>query len=442
MIRPENRLKLVWDLGIFLFTVFTAIEIPLELVFGAGMDRRSLLFEIGGSLLFATDIALRFRTAILQNGKWVVDPGRVAAHYLKTTFVVDFFAAVPWTLLVFTLVGPPVTHANGLPDLWSLHTLDLLSLFRLIRVLDFTRRLERDAFINPSTLRLSTLIFWMVLFSHWIACAWYYLQGDGSAALHADNYLRALYFTTTTIMTVGYGDITPKTNPQIIFTIGVQIFGAGFYGYLIGNLASILANIDLIRTQFREKFDKISAFIKYYNLPADLQKRIRKYYTHLWEVRRGQDDAGALSDLPRSLKTEVSLFLNRPIVEKVPFMKDASEEIIRDIVLNLSPVIALPDEVIFQEGERGEEMYFISRGTVEVISADGRTVYATMTEGNFFGEIALILDSPRTATVRASDYADLYTISRKTFDHIIADYPDFAAKIRTLAKERLKEREH
>ncbi|MBL8994997.1 MAG: ion transporter, partial [Spirochaetia bacterium] len=401
MIRPENRLKLVWDLGIFLFTVFTAIAIPLELIFGAGMDRRSILFELGGSLLFAVDIALRFRTAILKDGKWVTHPREVAVHYLKTTFVVDFFAAVPWTLLVFVFVGPPVMNANGLPNLWSLHSLDLLSLLRLIRVFDFTRRLERDAFINPSTLRLSVLIFWMILFTHWIACCWFYLLGDGTAALHGDNYLRALYFTTTTIMTIGYGDITPKTNPQIIFTIGVQIFGAGFYGYLIGNLASILANIDLIRTQFREKVDKISAFIKYYNLPADLQKRIRKYYTHLWEARRGQDDAGALSELPRSLRTEVSLFLNRPIVEKIPFMKGASEECIRDIVLNLAPIIALPNEVIFCEGERGEEMFFISRGTVDVISADGKTIYATLADGNFFGEIALILDSPRTATVRS-----------------------------------------
>ncbi len=442
MIRPGQPLKLVWDVAIFILTVFTAFAIPLEVIFGSGLDPLSLALEIAFAAVFSIDILLRFRTGFYEDGKLILNPRIIAKRYLKTTFVVDLFAATPWTLLAFVLSGPPQMLPNGLPNLWSWHILDVLSLLRLIRIIDFTRRLEHGASINPSTLRLTVLIFWMTLFAHWIACAWFYLLGDGNAASHGDNYLRALYFTTTTIMTIGYGDITPKTNPQIIFTIGVQIFGAGFYGYLIGNLASLLANIDLIRTQFREKLDKIMAFVKYNHIPGPLQKKVREYYTHLWEVRRGQDDAGILTDLPKSLKTEIALFINRPIVEKVPFLSGASEELIRAIVLNLSPMVAMPAEVLFRQGERGDNMFFISRGAVEIVSPDEKTVYATLTEGNFFGEIALILDSPRTATVRCQDYTDLYTISRATFEGILKDFPDFAGRLRKLAEERLKAREH
>ena len=46
------------------------------------------------------------------------------------------------------------------------------------------------------------------------------------------------------------------------------------------------------------------------------------------------------------------------------------------------------------------QMFFISRGMVEVVSEDGTMVYATLSEGQFFGEISLIYDCPRTASIR------------------------------------------
>ena len=49
-------------------------------------------------------------------------------------------------------------------------------------------------------------------------------------------------------------------------------------------------------------------------------------------------------------------------------------------------------------------MFFINRGTVEVVSEDGSVVFATMTEGKFFGEISLVFSCPRTASIRLAHY--------------------------------------
>ena len=46
------------------------------------------------------------------------------------------------------------------------------------------------------------------------------------------------------------------------------------------------------------------------------------------------------------------------------------------------------------------QMFFINRGTVEVVSEDGEVVFATMNDGKFFGEISLIFSCPRTASIR------------------------------------------
>jgi voltage-gated potassium channel len=81
-------------------------------------------------------------------------------------------------------------------------------------------------------------------------------------------------------------------------------------------------------------------------------------------------------------------------------------------------------------------MYFIGHGTVEVLSADGRSIYATLTDGDFFGEIALLFSQPRTASIRALGYCDLYALSKETFDRVLSHYPDFAGHIQDIARQR------
>jgi voltage-gated potassium channel len=171
-------------------------------------------------------------------------------------------------------------------------------------------------------------------------------------------------------------------------------------------------------------------------IPPHLQERIRGYHEYLWNSRRGYDEAHVLADLPESLKLQVSLFLNRHILEKVPIFEGAGNELLQQIIRNLKPEVFTPGDYIFREGESGTGMYFISRGSVEVVSKDGKTIYATLTEGNYFGEIALLMSQPRNASIRAVDYVDLYLLERDTLEAIIKKFPDFQTHIQELATKR------
>jgi CRP-like cAMP-binding protein len=140
--------------------------------------------------------------------------------------------------------------------------------------------------------------------------------------------------------------------------------------------------------------------------------------------------------LPPNLRVEISLVLKREFIQKVPFLKGAGQELIRELALALRPVIFMPGDYIFRAGNIGRQMYFISQGTVEVFSPDGRTMYATLQEGDFFGEIALLFSQPRTANVRAVTYCDLYALDKETFGHILTHYPNFMQHIQERAQRR------
>jgi CRP-like cAMP-binding protein len=78
-----------------------------------------------------------------------------------------------------------------------------------------------------------------------------------------------------------------------------------------------------------------------------------------------------------------------------------------------------PGEVIVREGDAGDAFYAISSGQVEV-SREGQQVRA-MGPGTFFGEVALLLDVPRTATVTARTPVRAFRLGREGFDHLVRE---------------------
>ncbi len=95
-----------------------------------------------------------------------------------------------------------------------------------------------------------------------------------------------------------------------------------------------------------------------------------------------------------------------------------------------------PGEVIFAEGDKGDHMYVVRSGNVE-IERNGEVI-ETLSGGGIFGEMALIDGSPRSATARAKTACELAPINEKSFLFLVHETPFFAiAVMRTLA-ERLR----
>ena len=90
-------------------------------------------------------------------------------------------------------------------------------------------------------------------------------------------------------------------------------------------------------------------------------------------------------------------------------------------------------ETIIKEGERGDQMYIVKNGAVNVYVEDPRTrrrrLLAILGKGDHFGEIALFLDGPRSATVEARDDSELLVILRDDMEKILSKNEKIAVKI-------------
>jgi voltage-gated potassium channel len=344
-------------------------------------------------------------------------------------------AATWFWLGVDLLAVLPLGRMLGIPRAHFVRSVKLLC------VVSTLRDWRRSMVIHPTIMRLASFVVWLSLLSHWLACGWIHLNGPTADLGTSSRYLSALYWCVTTLTTVGYGDVTPTTVNQTIYTMVVMLLGVGVYGFVIGNVANLLSKMDMARAQYVATIERVTGFMRYRHVPAPLQREIYAYYKYLWENRMGYDESMVLDELPPSLRGELSLVLTRDLIQKVDFLRGASPQLVQDLCVKLRPVVFTPGDVIVRAGEIGNHVYFISRGTVEVTSPDGGTVFRTMSDGDFFGELALLHTERRTATVKAVGYCDFYVLDKETFSSTIQRYPEFAASIHEISQARTRHAE-
>ncbi|KAJ3091252.1 hypothetical protein HK100_007221, partial [Physocladia obscura] len=93
-------------------------------------------------------------------------------------------------------------------------------------------------------------------------------------------------------------------------------------------------------------------------------------------------------------------------------------------------------DVILQEGEPAKCIFFVFRGAVEVVSADGELVLAVLDQGSFFGEIAVLFDTPRVATVKCLIKCLVGVLTASDLHIHLAKYPKMKETVMNEAKER------
>jgi len=441
VIPPNHWFKSAWSVVLSVLLIYTATIMPYRLAFMEEAESGAwLMWEYALNLLFFVDFVVNCMSGFYDNdGKVVLSRGKILLAYLKGWLVIDLVACIPFSLIDTSSSNSNSGSSVGYNSLIRL--LRVPRLYRLFRISRFFKAIKQTSdfscfarvqdFISlkHSAMRLISFALTVLICVHLMACLWYFtatLEGlspecwvyhFGFQDKDATTlYIASFYWAVTTLVTVGYGDISANTSLERVIAVLWMMFGVCFFSFTIGSLTSMITNIDTKETVLTNKLAIIDEFSRESKLDKPLRARLRHAIKYLTEKTgfSWSDKQNIFNELPKNLKYEVAMAMHQGAVRTLPFFEDKNEVFIAAIVPFLLPMLATVTTFVYKESEYADEVYFLSKGRCAlVILVDGD--YAPVKKiqrGAYFGEIEIIQSVPRKYTVQAALDCDLLVMGK------------------------------
>ncbi|KAJ8717830.1 hypothetical protein PYW07_005760 [Mythimna separata] len=462
VIHPCSSFRFYWDLCMLLLLVANLIILPVAIsFFNDDLSTRWIAFNCLSDTIFLIDIVVNFRTGIMQqdNAEQVIlDPKLIAKHYLRTWFFLDLISSIPldYIFLIFNQVNDfsesfQILHAGrALRILRLAKLLSLVRLLRLSRLVRYVSQWEEVYFLNMASvfMRIFNLICMMLLIGHWSGCLQFLvpmLQGfppnswvainELQEAFWLEQYSWALFKAMSHMLCIGYGRFPPQSLTDMWLTMLSMISGATCYALFLGHATNLIQSLDSSRRQYREKVKQVEEYMAYRKLPREMRQRITEYFEHRYQGKFFDEEL-ILGELSEKLREDVINYNCRSLVASVPFFANADSNFVSDVVTKLRYEVFQPGDIIIKEGTIGSKMYFIQEGIVDIVMANGE-VATSLSDGSYFGEICLLTNARRVASVRAETYCNLFSLSVDHFNAVLDQYPLMRRTMESVAAERL-----
>ncbi|XP_054557860.1 cyclic nucleotide-gated cation channel alpha-3 isoform X1 [Talpa occidentalis] len=390
-----------------------------------------LVLDYSADVLYGLDMLVRARTGFLEQGLMVKDADRLWKHYTKSLqFKLDALSLAPTDLAYLKLgMNYPELRFNRL--------------LKFARLFEFFDRTETRT-NYPNVFRIGNLVLYILIIIHWNACIYFAISkfiGFGTDSWVYPNisnpeygrlsrkYIYSLYWSTLTLTTIGETP-PPVKDEEYLFVVIDFLVGVLIFATIVGNVGSMISNMNASRAEFQAKIDSIKQYMQFRKVTKDLETRVIRWFDYLWANRKTVDEKEVLKNLPDKLKAEIAINVHLDTLKKVRIFQDCEAGLLVELVLKLRPAVFSPGDYICKKGDIGREMYIIKEGKLAVVADDGITQFVVLSDGSYFGEISILnikgskSGNRRTANIRSIGYSDLFCLSKDDLMEALTEYPE------------------
>jgi len=458
-IMPEETAFVdVWDSIVIICLGITALYMPVEAAFlkpsRLETDWLMVMSHIV-DFVFTCDIIFTFNVAYVETNTnvvtnidmWVRTPRQIAAKYMAFPCSQHMTAGWFWPDVITVLPWDRLTkgHASA-RDVRMVRVLRLIRMFRLVRVIKLFKRAHTRSGFSFSTVKVLTCFCSTLLLIHWLACVWGHLglrdvniyEEEGRTtwlARHLQEtqrstedvttfevYKISAYFITVVLTTVGFGDLAPSNQTEII-TMIFTIFITGItWAYVMGTVVNVLSSFDKFGSAFNSSMDDINELMIEQKLPNSLRYRIRRHVHESFNVQRRLHHKPALQWLSDGLKGELAIEAG---VDKVChciwYLRDLPQPVLTELADKFGGTLFSPNELIMDDNS----LFVIVRGTcIKRAKMLGRD--------SVFGEDMILATQMLrdTAMPRTISFVEVMSLNKERLAETCLKFPVFDRRIR------------
>lgn len=374
-----------------------------------------------------------------------------------------------------------------------------LRLARLIRLLKTSRLKAIDEFITDRMLRFPWLrvlykivVLWMFIFgiAHLVGCLWLHdgvvfagnpphgswidrrgwyvsnstcaitlrdidsdeglAEGDAVVNNHvmencvdrdrimkSHMYWEALYFSITTITSVGFGDITPISTREKIWTIMMEILGGFVWAVVIAVFSDMMYGMGEDHRAFDLTLRRVSTTMDYLGASSELHGSVMEHFNYRYHKHRLFED-NLVQDLPPKLRRQLLELKFQSVIAKVPFFRECNNETLIKICTSMQWFCVRQDERVVQAGDSSRDLFIIEEGEAEAtMPNDDSKVIESLPAGSFFGELLFFGFIPNWQTdVRAATFCEMSWLSFGDLSRVLEGDTGLRRRLRNFGRVR------
>ena len=453
IIDPRGTVALYWKALICMVATYNLIFIPVRSAFPYFEEkyRNSWYFlDYLADLYYLIDILVQMRTSYLEEGCLEYDWKLLIKHYVtRFSFLIDVVALLPLDLL---LINSYNSEYNN-----YIITVRLFRLLKIFKIYTLISRTESRS-DRPNYIRLGSLVLVLAIIIHCNSCVyfvvstvyafndtWVYqgIQGEIQTPnktikfifpekYFLDQYLHCLHWSTQMLTTIAEVN-SPVDSAQFVYAILLLLFAVLMFATLVGNVGTIIINLNAARTRFESRLDNVKQYMYNRNINETLQENVLRWFDHLWDKNRGIDEQETLHNLPNKLRAQIAFSANEKVLRNNPIYNLGDVGFKIGLVLKLRSELFPPKETIYRRGNIGNDMYIIRSGRVLLSRRRNREPSKELGDGEFFGINCVInfdeFGRERSETAATVGFCDILMLEKKDLMELLVDYPDVKEKL-------------
>ncbi|GKU87150.1 hypothetical protein SLEP1_g1596 [Rubroshorea leprosula] len=441
IIAPYDRRYRWWQTFLVVLVLYSAWASIFELAFKRAATGNLTKVDLVVDGFFAIDIILTFFVAYLDKSTYLLvdDHRKIALRYVtRLWFFMDVASTLPFQLMFNNSRGKrPASEAFAF--------LNLLRLWRLWRVSDLFKRLEKDINFSYFWTRLLKLICVTLLAVHSSGCIYYWLAYNhkvsketwiGSLVQDFKNrsiwlgYTYSIYWAIVTLTTVGYGDLHAVNMQEKIFEVFYMLFNIGLTAYIIGNMTNLIVHAAVRTFAMRDAINELLRYASKNRLPQGLSEQMLAHMQLKFKTAELQQEE-VLQDLPKAIRSSIAQHLFHETVEKAYLFRGVSEDLIVQLVSEMKAEYFPPKVEILLQNEIPTDFYILVSGAVDVVTNTNGVEQSLSKLGSadLAGEIGVIFNIPQPFTVRTKRLSQVIRISHHHFKQMVQPHSEDGKKI-------------